>query len=140
MGRAKKEYTNGEVTIVWEADKCIHSGICVKGLPNVFRPKLRPWVDINAAETGALVNQVKQCPSGALSFYMNDKDDKTEETLDTKVEVLENGPLLVYGTLNVVHKDGTEETKSKTTAFCRCGASSNKPFCDGAHVKTEFKG
>ncbi len=136
----KKEYTNGEVTIVWEADKCIHSGICVRGLPKVFKPKARPWVDIDAAETEALVNQVKNCPSGALSFYMNDEKDSTAQTMDTKVEVMENGPLLVYGTLNVVHKDGTEETKNKTTAFCRCGASNNKPFCDGAHIKVEFKG
>ena len=71
---------------------------------------------------------------------MNAKEDKTSETLDTKVEVLENGPLLVYGTLQVVAKDGSSETKNKTTAFCRCGASKNKPYCDGAHVEVAFKG
>ena len=71
---------------------------------------------------------------------MNDEKDKTAEVLKTKVEVLENGPLLVYGTLKVAHKDGTKETKNKTTAFCRCGASNNKPYCDGAHVKNEFAG
>jgi hypothetical protein len=87
-----------------------------------------------------LVSTVKKCPSGALRFYMNNEDDKTSESLETKVEVLENGPLLVYGTLKVTHKDGSEETKNKTTAFCRCGASQNKPFCDGAHVKDEFRG
>lgn len=136
----KKEYTNGEVTIVWEPKTCIHSGICVKGLPEVFRPKVRPWIRINEASTEALVKQVKNCPSGALSYFMNDEADKTSETLVTKVEVLENGPLLVYGTLKVTHKDGASETKNKTTAFCRCGASNNKPFCDGAHVGKGFKG
>lgn len=135
-----KEYSNGEVTVVWEAEKCIHSAICVKGLPKVFRPKVRPWVRMSAANTETIINQVKACPSGALSFYMNNEDDKTTETLGTKIEVLENGPLLVYGTLNVTHKDGTTETKNKTTAFCRCGLSENKPFCDGAHVKNSFKG
>ncbi len=135
-----KAYTNKEVTIVWEADKCIHSGICVKGLPNVFRPKVRPWIRIDAASTEALVNQVKQCPSGALSYYMNHEEDETAESLETKVEVLENGPLLVYGTLKVTNKDGASEIKNKTTAFCRCGASENKPYCDGAHVKNDFKG
>ena len=139
MGRIK-EYSNGETTVVWEAEKCIHSAICAKGLPEVFRPKLRPWIKIDAVKTEAIINQVKQCPSGALRFYMNDEDDKTSETLETKVEVLENGPLLVYGTLNVVNKDGSSETKNKTTAFCRCGASSNKPYCDGAHVGAAFKG
>ncbi|MCA0133021.1 (4Fe-4S)-binding protein [Winogradskyella alexanderae] len=136
----KKEYSNGEVTIVWEANKCIHSAMCVKGLPDVFRPKERPWIKIDAANTVELVKTVKQCPSGALSFYMNDKTDKSSQTLETQVEVLENGPLLVYGTLNVTHRDGSKETKNRTTAFCRCGASHNKPYCDGAHVKHEFKG
>lgn len=139
MAKTKK-YSNDEMTIVWEADKCIHSGICVKGLPDVFRPKVRPWLRIEAASTDSLINQVKQCPSGALTYYMNDEDDNTSEVLYTKVEVLENGPLLVYGTLRVTHRDGTQETKNKTTAFCRCGKSDNKPYCDGAHVKLEFKG
>ncbi|MBT8376528.1 MAG: (4Fe-4S)-binding protein [Bacteroidia bacterium] len=139
MGK-QKEYTNDEVTIVWEADKCIHSGICVKGLPKVFKPNERPWIAIDAASTDKLVEQVKQCPSGALSFYMNDDNNKSAEQLETKVEVLENGPLLVYGTLKVTHKDGNEETKNKTTAFCRCGLSNNKPYCDGTHVSENFAG
>ncbi|NMH88560.1 (4Fe-4S)-binding protein [Flavivirga algicola] len=139
MGKIK-EYSNGETTVVWEAEKCIHSAICAKGLPEVFQPKVRPWVKIDAASTDAIVNQVKQCPSGALRYYMNAEGDKTAEALETKVEVLENGPLLVYGTLKVTYKDGTEETKNKTTAFCRCGASANKPFCDGTHVTNKFKG
>lgn len=139
MGKTK-EYSNGEVTVVWEAQKCIHSAMCVKGLPNVFQPNERPWIKIDAAGTEDLVETIKKCPSGALSFYMNDKKDKTSQTLETQVEVLDNGPLLVYGTLNITHRDGTKETKNRTTAFCRCGASQNKPYCDGAHVKHEFKG
>ena len=135
-----KEYSNGETTVVWEAEKCIHSAICAKGLPKVFRPRLRPWIKMDEAKTVAIINQVKQCPSGALRFYMNDEGDNTSETLETKVEVLENGPLLIYGTLKVVAKDGSSETKNKTTAFCRCGKSANKPYCDGAHVKAAFKG
>lgn len=139
MGKTK-EYSNGEVTVVWEPETCIHSGICVKGLPNVFKPQEKPWITVDAASTEDLVNQVKACPSGALSFYMNDEKDKSAEHLETKVEVLENGPLLVYGTLKVTHKDGSIESKNKTTAFCRCGKSNNKPYCDGTHVKEDFKG
>lgn len=138
--RITKEYTNGEVIVVWKAEACIHSGICVNGLPRVFQPRVRPWVNIKGAPTNELINQVKQCPSGALSYYMKDKKDSTAEVLETKVEVLENGPLLVYGTLKVTHKDGKEEIKNKNTAFCRCGGSKNKPYCDGAHVKNDFSG
>lgn len=139
MGKTK-EYTNGEVTIVWKSEACIHSGICVKGLGDVFQPKERPWIKVDAASTEALVKQVKACPSGALSYYMNDEENNEAEFLETKVEVLANGPLLVYGTLKVTHKDGKEETKNRTTAFCRCGASNNKPYCDGTHVNEGFKG
>jgi uncharacterized Fe-S cluster protein YjdI len=139
MGKIK-EYSNGEVTVVWEAEKCIHSAICVKNSPRIFQPKGRPWIKIDAAATDELVTTVKKCPSGALSYYMNNEGDKTSDSLETKVEVLENGPLLVYGTLKVTDKDGNEETKNRTTAFCRCGASQNKPYCDGAHVKEDFRG
>jgi len=139
MGKIK-EYSNGEVAVIWEAEKCIHSAICVKGLPKVFNPNARPWIAIDTASTDDVVSQIKQCPSGALSFYMNNESDKISQSLETKIEVLENGPLLVYGTLKVTHKDGNEEIKNKTTAFCRCGASQNKPYCDGEHVKNQFKG
>ena len=135
-----REYTNGAVTVVWKPELCIHSGICAKGLPDVFRPRVRPWVRIEKGTTADLINQVKRCPSGALSYYLNEAKENKPEAIETKVEVLENGPLLVYGTLKVIGKDGTEEVKNKTTAFCRCGASKNKPYCDGTHSKNKFTG
>ena len=135
-----KKYTNGEVTIVWQPHLCIHSGICAKGLPGVFKPSERPWIVPEAADTEKLINQVKQCPSGALSYFMNDEENQESERMETKVEVLPNGPLLIYGTLKVIDKDGNSETKNKTTAFCRCGHSQNKPYCDGTHLKVNFQG
>lgn len=66
-----KKYTNGEVTVVWQPAKCIHSTVCFKGLPEVFDPRKRPWVTIDAANTERIVDQVSQCPSGALSYFMN---------------------------------------------------------------------
>lgn len=139
MSEITKTYSNGEVTIVWKPRTCIHSAICVNGLPKVFRPQEKPWIEIGAATTEALIAQVKQCPSGALSYFMNDATDQEAESLETKVEVMKNGPLLVYGTLQVTGKDGGVTVKNKTTAFCRCGSSSNKPYCDGSHVKADFR-
>jgi uncharacterized Fe-S cluster protein YjdI len=136
----KEEYTIGVVTVVWKPDLCIHSGICVKGLPDVFRPKVRPWIRLENANTEDLINQVKRCPSGALSYYLNEAKEDNTKTIKTKVEVLENGPLLVYGALEVITKNGIEDIKNKTTAFCRCGASKNKPYCDGTHSKINFVG
>lgn len=66
-----KEYSNGEVTIVWKNGLCIHSGNCVRGLREVFNTKASPWINPGASTTEKIIQQVKQCPSGALSFYMN---------------------------------------------------------------------
>ena len=75
-----KEYSNGEVSVVWEAEKCIHSAICVKGLPNVFQPKERPWIKIDSSTTDKIIETVKKCPSGALSYYMNNRSKLGIET------------------------------------------------------------
>ena len=67
-----RKYTNGEVTVVWKPALCIHSGVCFTGLPTVFDPRVRPWVNVDGADTARIVNQVKRCPSGALSYFKND--------------------------------------------------------------------
>ena len=64
----RKEYSNGEVTIVWQPKLCIHSGVCVKTLPKVYNPKERPWRKPENATTLELIDQVAKCPSGALSI------------------------------------------------------------------------
>ncbi|MFY8127659.1 MAG: (4Fe-4S)-binding protein [Chitinophagaceae bacterium] len=63
-----KEYSNGEITVVWQASKCIHSGNCVKNLPQVFQPKNSPWVKVDEASSQQIVDAVSKCPSGALSI------------------------------------------------------------------------
>ena len=62
------EYTNEEITITWTPELCKHAGICVKLLSNVYHPGQRPWIKIENATTKELINQVKQCPSGALTI------------------------------------------------------------------------
>ncbi|MEZ4970498.1 MAG: (4Fe-4S)-binding protein [Flavobacteriaceae bacterium] len=68
-----KEYTNGEITVVWKPSKCIHAGVCVKTLPEVYHPKEKPWIKPEMATTDQLKSQIMKCPSGALSFFMNPK-------------------------------------------------------------------
>lgn len=72
----KKEYTNGEVTIVWQNSLCIHSGNCVRNLGSVFKPKQSPWINIDNAATAEIIEAVKKCPSGALSYKLVRGDDK----------------------------------------------------------------
>lgn len=65
-----KHYTKGGLTVVWKAHLCQHSTNCWKGLNKVFNPKLSPWININGAPPGQIIEQVKKCPSGALSFLI----------------------------------------------------------------------
>lgn len=144
MKEITKKYTNGEVTIVWKPHVCIHSTLCWKGaagLREVFDPAEKPWIKPEGASTERIIEQIKKCPSGALSYYMNNDENKPQEIhVESIVEASPNGPLLVYGNIVVKDKEGNETRKNKVTAFCRCGASGNKPYCDGSHRKIGFTG
>lgn len=64
----KKEYSKKDVTIVWDPSKCIHSTICFHGLPEVFNPSNRPWINMEGADPEVITKQVIECPSGALKI------------------------------------------------------------------------
>jgi uncharacterized Fe-S cluster protein YjdI len=68
LNNIKKEYSNGEVTIVWQSSKCIHSANCVKHLSNVFQPQQQPWIKPENATSKEIIDTVSKCPSGALSI------------------------------------------------------------------------
>jgi len=81
---SNKEYSTSEITIVWKPEKCIHAGICVKTLPNVYNPKEKPWIKPENAGPEELIMQVSKCPSGALSIKQNNK-------MPVKIEKEDNG-------------------------------------------------
>jgi uncharacterized Fe-S cluster protein YjdI len=73
MSESEKPYTNGEITVIWKPGVCIHSGKCVQGLSEVFNVKNRPWIDMEGASTDRIIQQVEQCPSGALGYVRNEQ-------------------------------------------------------------------
>jgi uncharacterized Fe-S cluster protein YjdI len=145
MAKETLHYSNGEMTVVWKPKVCIHSTLCWKGLIEVFNPREKPWVKIEGATTERIIEQVRKCPSGALSYFLNNQQTVTEEKVVAesahilKVEVTPNGPYLVKSECLIVHSDGREETKTGAVALCRCGSSQNKPYCDGNHKKIDFQ-
>jgi len=68
------KYSNSEISVVWQPALCQHSGICVKMLPNVYHPKEKPWVKVENASTAELQEQIRKCPSGALTYIINNKE------------------------------------------------------------------
>ena len=65
------EYDAGEITVLWKPKVCIHAGVCVKMLPQVYNPKERPWIKTENATSDELKNQITKCPSRALSYQLN---------------------------------------------------------------------
>ena len=133
-----KRYPKDEINIVWKPAKCIHAGECVKRLPEVYNPKAKPWINPENAASDEIRKQVAACPSGALSIESANPE-KLDDNATHKAEVLVNGPLMIKGSIKIVNTDGSTEVREKA-AFCRCGASSNKPYCDGSHKKIDFQG
>jgi len=71
MSKETLKYTNNDITVVWKPKVCIHSTLCWKGLNEVFNPRERPWIKMDGANTERIIEQVKKCPSGALSYFLN---------------------------------------------------------------------
>jgi len=150
MPRDTFKYTNGEVTVLWRPGICIHSTICFNGLPQVFDPRKRPWVNAEGSTTEKIIEQIRKCPSGALSYFMNETTDHGSETTQQEVvaeknsiveiQVLPNGPIAIKNSCLIKHSDGREERKDGKICLCRCGASQTKPYCDGSHKKIGFVG
>src|ERR1041384_1608334 len=97
-------YANDEMTVVWKPKMCIHSTLCWKGLIEVFNPRERPWIKMNGATTERIIEQVRKCPSGALSYFINNNPGETQQDPDKvvaesanvlKVVVSPNGPYLI---------------------------------------------
>lgn len=136
-----KKYIIDDLTIVWQPHKCIHSTVCWKestGLPQVFDPRVKPWIQPEKADKERIIKQIDKCPSGALSYVLGETKLNADRQ-DLEVHVSDDGPILIKGELSINYKGETLKTE-KTTALCRCGESGNKPFCDGSHKTVGFKG
>jgi uncharacterized Fe-S cluster protein YjdI len=135
----KKEYTLQDLTVVWKPEICIHYANCVKALPGVFKPKEQPWIQMDNTTVEAVMSAVDKCPSGALSYYRSNKEaavakvDENQESV--KVNLIDQGPVIVLSTVEITHPDGSVELKERRASFCRCGKSEKYPYCDGTHKK-----
>lgn len=159
MSRSRNRiYTNGEITIYWRGGECIHNTLCYTELRSVFDPLKRPWVNPKGASTDKIKDIIERCPSQALTFRWNDESrnatesspklfkGNVEELFDkpaastTSVEIRPNGPIVVSGDFQIIDPEGKDMRRMQMMSLCRCGLSSNMPFCDGAHFKAHFKG
>jgi uncharacterized Fe-S cluster protein YjdI len=149
-----REYSNGEITVFWKPDACIHATTCFMKLRKVFDPTKRPWVNMQGASTQEIIDIVEQCPTDALTWKWNrdltpveserlheqPPGDERVPVPPTEITIIENGPALIKGKFSMRHNTGEVIPTASQIALCRCGYSRNQPFCDGTHHSAGFKG
>ena len=137
MSKEVQNYKKDELGISYDPKICTHSANCVNKLPEIFNIETKPWVNLNNATKEKLALAVKNCPSGSLKLI--NENTKAEHNKMVEIKLSSNGPLLVNGNFRLVNHDGKILEAKNKVALCRCGASDNKPFCDGTHNKIDFK-
>jgi len=134
----KREYANDRIVVTWEPAYCIHTADCLSGLPDVFDAWRRPWIDVDKASPDEIADVVMRCPTGALHFTRLDGGPEEPESSEPTIQPQPNGPLFVRGKVRVEDATGRLVREDTRVALCRCGASDNKPFCDGTHREIGF--
>lgn len=101
---------------------------------DLFQAGRKPWCNPNLSSNEHVAEVVERCPTvGQSGTQISEKGG------ELKITSLENGPLLLTGNLTIMSGSGRKAWQGNKIALCRCGASMNKPFCDGAHVDAGFK-
>lgn len=131
-------YEGTGLTVLYDAKRCIHAAECVRGLPAVFDSQRRPWVTPAGASADQLAEVIRRCPTGALHYERQDGG-FAEEPAANQVTVAPDGPLYLQGRIEIAPPHGAVLYADTRTALCRCGASRNKPFCDGSHAEAGFR-
>ncbi len=131
-----ENYTGSKITIHDNRGICAHAGYCTDGLASVFHLKEEPWIHPESAEVIDIINTIKKCPSGALSYTVDDVKHTNQEG-DPAIDIAPNGPYQVSGKPELMNSS-TELGSDEHFTLCRCGGSKNKPFCDGSHWYNNF--
>jgi CDGSH-type Zn-finger protein len=139
-GKDKRhDFVGKRITIHDNRSVCAHPGFCTSELPSVFRMGKKPWIDPDGAEPEQIIEVIKKCPSGALSYSVDGVEHRDVDR-EPSITVSENGPYCLVGGIEVVGEEPRAEQVSREhCTCCRCGVSGNKPFCDGSHERVGFE-
>ena len=133
----RDNYTGAAVTLHDNRGICAHAARCTDGLASVFRLGTEPWIDPDGADAEAIVAQVNQCPSGALSYSVDGVEHRDRDR-DPMILIAPNGPYAIFGGADLQEVTWGEGASKEHFDLCRCGHSKNKPFCSGAHWDHHF--
>jgi CDGSH-type Zn-finger protein len=131
-------YAGKRITIFDNRAICSHAAFCTDELASVFRHRDKPWIHPDGAGIQEIVAQIKKCPSGALSYAIDGVEAEPPQR-PPMVTVTDNGPYAITGGIELVGVKFGDGASTEHYTLCRCGASKNKPFCDGSHWDVGFK-
>jgi CDGSH-type Zn-finger protein len=134
----RETYKGKRITIFDNRAICAHAGYCTDELKSVFRMRDEPWIDADGAEVEQIVATVRKCPSGALSYAIGGVEAKPPER-EPMITVTKDGPYAITGSVGLPTATFGDGATAEHYTLCRCGASKNKPFCDGSHWAVEFR-
>ena len=136
----EKRYTGEHIDVTYDAGRCIHVAECIRRLPAVFDTTRRPWVLPDAGSAENVAATILTCPSGALHFERKDGGVGESIPEQNTIRLVKNGSLYLRGDFTIVNGVGEPLAHDTRASLCRCGASSNKPFCDNSHRTVGFEG
>ena len=134
----RESYAADKITIHDNRSICAHSAHCTDGLASVFKYRGEPWIDPQGATAEAIIETVRRCPSGALSYSLDGVEAQTQ-TREPSITVTKDGPYAIVGGVQLLEQAWGQGAATEHYTLCRCGGSKNKPFCDGAHASIGFK-
>jgi len=134
----RKRYAGKRITVFDNRSLCAHAGFCTDELKVVFRQHDEPWIDPDGAGVEKIVATIRKCPSGALSYAIDGVEAEASQRVPM-VTVTENGPYAVAGGIELAGVKFGDGASREHYTLCRCGASKNRPFCDGSHWEAGFR-
>ena len=134
----RKEYAGKKVTILDNRALCSHAAFCTDELNEVFRHHDQPWIDPDGAAVEEIIATIRKCPSGALGYAIDGVEAEPPKR-PPMVTVTDHGPYAITGGIELPGVDFGAGASREHYTLCRCGASKNKPFCDGSHWDASFR-
>lgn len=134
----ERAYEGKEITVHDNRAICCHAGECVTGLNSVFDINTNPWINPDNAAVEEVIEVVKKCPSGALSYTVDELHTRDFDA-SPAINIAKDGPYNVSGKISINVEDDIQPPSKEHYSLCRCGASKNKPYCDGSHNDIKFK-
>ena len=129
-------YPGTGLTVKDDRSICMHAGFCSNQVTNVWQ------LTQESADTqvrAQIMAMVERCPSGALAYTLEPAGDIVEPDLPKEIAMTPDGALWVSGGIPIERADGQPLELRNRVTLCRCGASKNKPLCDGTHNDVGFK-